>query len=172
MSGDDTKDYMKFMCAKQVRSRSSDSSGSYSSDDESWRREMSSAKPMHVLASAGINPSENNIEFDNDDLKHYKKQAKWWSKKQKRQGSTPQRPVRTVPRTTKPVIIGTVKVTLYPINTRMWENLKGARRFSEVILLILINRKEVMAQYLLDVGCTKSMILKKFTDPKTTDQTV
>ena len=45
-------------------------------------------------------------------------------------------------------------------------SLKGARRFSEVILSVLIEGKEVMARCLLDTGCTKSMTLKKFTDKK------
>ena len=39
---------------------------------------------MHVLASAGINPSDDNIDFEDDDLRRYRKQAKKWSKKQHR----------------------------------------------------------------------------------------
>jgi hypothetical protein len=35
---------------------------------------------MHVLAAAGISPDDEDIEFDNDDLRMYKKQAKKWSK--------------------------------------------------------------------------------------------
>ena len=46
------------------------------------------------------------------------------------------------------------------------EGLKRAQRFSEVILSVLINGKEVMARCLLDTGCRKSMILKTFTDKK------
>ena len=36
----------------------------------------------------------------------------------------------------------------------------------EVILSGLIHGEEIMARCLLDTGCTKSMILKKFTDKK------
>lgn len=43
----------------------------------------------------------------------------------------------------------------------------GARRYSEVILSISDgNGGETMARCLLDTGCTKSMILKKFTETK------
>ena len=52
---------------------------------------------------------------------------------------------RAVPNKSTPVIIGTVTGTLYPINTAAWSKLKGARRFSEGILSIVIDRKEVMA---------------------------
>ena len=41
---------------------------------------MSGAEQMHMLASAGINPNDSDIEFDPDDEKRYKKQAKKWSK--------------------------------------------------------------------------------------------
>ena len=78
----------------------------------------------------------------------------------------PQQPVTAVPRTATPVIIGTANETLFPIRTKDWESLKGARRFSEVILSVLIEGKEVMARCLLDTGCTKSIILKKFIDKK------
>ena len=47
-----------------------------------------------------------------------------------------------------------------------WKELKGARRFTEVILSVDVDGKEVMARCLLDTGCTKSMILKKFTSKK------
>ena len=62
------------------------------------------------------------------------------------------------------MIIGTSNGILYPIKLKQWEELKGARRFSEVILSVEVDGKEVMARCLLDTGCTKSMILKKFTD--------
>ena len=35
---------------------------------------------MYMLASAGINPADSNIEFTSEDEKRYKKQAKKWSK--------------------------------------------------------------------------------------------
>ena len=41
---------------------------------------MSGAEQMHMLVSAGINPNDSDIEFDPDDEKRYKKQAKKWSK--------------------------------------------------------------------------------------------
>ena len=65
-----------------------------------------------------------------------------------------------------PVIIGTSNGLLYSIKSAQWKELKGARRFSEVILSVDVNGQEVMAQCLLDTGCTKSMILKKFTSMK------
>ena len=65
-----------------------------------------------------------------------------------------------------PVIIGTASGLLYPIKSTQWKKLKGARRFSEVVLSVDIDGQEVMARYLLDTGCTKSMILKKFTSKK------
>ena len=46
---------------------------------------MNGAEQMHVLASAGINPSDDNIEIEDDDLRRYRKQAKKWSKKQRGQ---------------------------------------------------------------------------------------
>ena len=64
------------------------------------------------------------------------------------------------------MIIGTSNGILYPIKSTQWEELKGARRFLEVILSVLIDGEEVMVRCLLDTGCTKSMILKKFTDKK------
>ena len=48
---------------------------------ESWRRGMNNAEQMHVLASAGINPSDSDIEIDKGDLQRYKKQAKKYFKK-------------------------------------------------------------------------------------------
>ena len=67
---------------------------------------------------------------------------------------------------TTPVIIGTASGLLYPIKSTQWEELKGARRFLEVILSVEVDGQEVMARCLLDTGCTKSMILKKFTSKK------
>ena len=64
------------------------------------------------------------------------------------------------------MIIGTATGILYPIKSTQWEELKGARRFSEVILSVEVDGEEVMARCLLDTGCTKSMILKKFTSKK------
>ena len=83
----------------------------------------------------------------------------------KKQRKSPERPCKQ-PRSATPVIIGTVNWTLYPLNTATWYKLKGTRCFTEVILSIYENRKEVMARCLLDIGCTKSMILKKCTDQK------
>ena len=36
---------------------------------------------MHVLASTGISPNEQNIDIDADDLKRYKKQARKYFKR-------------------------------------------------------------------------------------------
>ena len=46
------------------------------------------------------------------------------------------------------------------------EQIRGAQRFLDVILSIVIDGKEVMARCLLDTGCTKSLILEMFTDQK------
>ena len=54
----------------------------------------------------------------------------------------------------------------YLIKTTQWEELKGTRRFLEVILSVDVNGNKVMVRCLLDTGCTKSMILKKYIDKK------
>ena len=64
------------------------------------------------------------------------------------------------------MIIGTSSGMLYPIKSTQWEELEGTRRFSKVILSVEVDEKEVIASSLLDTGCTKSMIVKKFTDKK------
>ena len=89
MSRSETKEYIKTMVSscqrrKGKRRRSYSSSDSSSDEEESWRSSLNGAKQMHVLASAGINPSDNNIEIENDDLRRYRKQAMKWSKKQRR----------------------------------------------------------------------------------------
>ena len=68
---------------KGKRRRSYSSSDSSSDNEESWRSGLNGAEQMHVLASAGINPSDDNIDFEDDDLRRYRKQAKKWSKKQR-----------------------------------------------------------------------------------------
>ena len=87
-----TRNYIKQMISsdskknrkgKGKRRYSSDSSSSDSSCDEPWRRGMSGAEQMHMLASAGINPSDSDIEFASDDERKYRKQAKKWSKSKK-----------------------------------------------------------------------------------------
>ena len=92
MSRRETKEYIKTMVSSKKRGKgkrrssysSSSSDSSASSDDESWRSGLNGAEQMHVLASAGINPSDDNIDFEDDDLRRYRKQAKKWSKKQHR----------------------------------------------------------------------------------------
>ncbi|OEU07148.1 hypothetical protein FRACYDRAFT_251631 [Fragilariopsis cylindrus CCMP1102] len=136
----EAKQYMKAMFARQASGASSDSSDS--DDEQSWKQGLNQKEQMHVLASAGFDPSERNINFDPSDLKRYKKQAK--------------KPT--------PVLVGTVDGTLYPSRAKP---LHGARRFCEVLLSIVNdNGHETMARCLLDTGCTKSMILKQFTDKK------
>ena len=85
MSQSETKEYIKTMVSSQQRGkgkrrRSYSSSDSSSDEEESWRNGLDGAEQMHVLASAGINPSDDNIEIENDDLRHYRKQAKKWSR--------------------------------------------------------------------------------------------
>ena len=88
MSRSETKEYIKTMVSsrqrgKGKRRRSYSSSDSSSDDEKSWRSGLNGAEQMHVLASAGINPSDDNIDFEYDDLRQYWKQAKKWSKKQR-----------------------------------------------------------------------------------------
>jgi hypothetical protein len=68
---------MKSMFARHKSGASSDSSDS---DDDDWKNGMNQAEQMHVLASAGVDPSEENIQFDSSDLKRYRKQAKKYLK--------------------------------------------------------------------------------------------
>ena len=46
---------------------------------------MNNAEQMHILASTGISPSDSDIEIDNNDLRRYRKQAKKYFQKKKRQ---------------------------------------------------------------------------------------
>ena len=62
------------MFAKQGSGGNSDSSDS--DEEDLWKSRLNQAEQMHMLASANVNPNERNIEFDKDDLKRYKKQAK------------------------------------------------------------------------------------------------
>ena len=68
------------MFAKQRKNHDSDISDS-DSRYESWRRGMNIAGQMHVLASAGISPSNSDIKIDKDNLQSYRKQAKKYFKK-------------------------------------------------------------------------------------------
>ena len=60
-----------------------DSNDSDSSVD-SWKRGLSKAEQMHVLASSGNNPNDSDIEFDKSEIRRYKKQARKWSSKSKK----------------------------------------------------------------------------------------
>ena len=82
LTKDDAKQYMKMALAKHCK-HDSDSSDSDSSVD-SWRRGMSKAEQMHVLASSGNDPNDSDIEFDKSEIRRYRKQAKKWSAKSKR----------------------------------------------------------------------------------------
>ena len=66
----ETKKKLRNQKGKQRRSYDNSDSDS-SSDEESWRRGMSGAEQMHILASSGINPNESNIEFDSSDKQRY-----------------------------------------------------------------------------------------------------
>ena len=93
MSKKATRDYIKNMVASESKKKirkgrgkrrySTDSSGSESSSSEgtrSWRSGMSGAEQMYMIAAAGLNPDDSDIEFDPDDERRYKKQAKKWSR--------------------------------------------------------------------------------------------
>ena len=79
-----TRNYIKTMVAseskkkirkgkgKQHYSSNSSSSESSSSEDESWRSGISGVEQMHMLASAGINPNDSDIEFEPEDERRYK----------------------------------------------------------------------------------------------------
>jgi hypothetical protein len=75
----DAKQMMKTMIAESKDDGDSDSDDG----DTGWRSGMSAAEQMHVLASSGNDPNDSDVEFDTDDLKKYKKQAKKWSKSNK-----------------------------------------------------------------------------------------
>jgi hypothetical protein len=68
------KQMMKTMIAKSKEDDSDSDAG------DPWRANLSDAEQMHVLAAAGISPDDEDVEFDTDDLRMYKKQAKKWSK--------------------------------------------------------------------------------------------
>jgi hypothetical protein len=77
----DAKQMMKTMIAE---SKNNDDSDSDDDDNKGWRKGMNAAEQMHVLAASGNDPNDSDIEFDSDDLKKYKKQAKKWSKSNKK----------------------------------------------------------------------------------------
>ena len=62
------------------------------------------------------------------------------------------------------MIISTSNGLLYPIKSTKREKLKRVRHFLEVILSVDVDGNKVMTRCLLDTGCTKSMIFKKFID--------
>ena len=82
LTKDNAKQYMKVALAKH-RKHDSNSSDLDSSVD-SWRRGLSKAEKMHVLASSGNDPNDSDIEFDKSEIRRYKKQARKWSSKNKR----------------------------------------------------------------------------------------
>ena len=41
---------------------------------------MTGAEQMHMIASAGLDPNDSDIEFDPEDERKYRKQAKKWSR--------------------------------------------------------------------------------------------
>ena len=59
------------------------------------------------------------------------------------------------------VLIDTAERTIYPCRMK---NKFGERRYTKVTFSIIGPNGEEEAQYLLGTGCTRSMILKKFTD--------
>jgi hypothetical protein len=74
LTSKNAKQMMKTMIAKSKDNNSDSDSG------DTWRANLSDAEQMHVLAAAGFTPDDEDIEFDTDDLRMYKKQAKKWSK--------------------------------------------------------------------------------------------
>ena len=83
LTKDDAKQYMKMALAKH-RKHNLDSSDSDASSVDSWRRGISKAEQIHVLASSGNDPNDSDIEFDKGEIRRYRKQAKKWSAKSKR----------------------------------------------------------------------------------------
>jgi hypothetical protein len=153
----DTKQMIRSMIAS-----SKDNDSDSDSVDTIWRADLLNAEQMHVLAAAGICPDDKDIEFNTDDLKKYKKQAKKWSKSNKKKikrrwDDAVVPPSRKVARSTTPILVaGRIKTMKNP-----------AQIFSEVIVSIVgTDGTETMARCLLDTSCTKSMILKKFTEIK------
>ena len=61
---------------KQMLANNSNGSGLDSEDNKQpWKKGLNTAEQMYVLASAGISPDDDNIEFDKDELKAYKKES-------------------------------------------------------------------------------------------------
>lgn len=86
MGGTKSKDYTKTMVSRKKgkgkQRRSYDSSDSDSSSgEESWKSGLSGVKQMNARVSARINPSEDNIEFKDNDIKRYRNKIKRWSQK-------------------------------------------------------------------------------------------
>ena len=88
-----TRNYIKPMVASKSKKKirkgrgkrrySSDNSDSKSSSSEgtrSWRRGMTGAEQMHMIAAARLDPDDSDIEFDPEDERRYRKQAKKWSR--------------------------------------------------------------------------------------------
>ena len=72
------------MMKTMIANSKNNDSDSDSDDDQGWRTGMSAGEQMHVLAASGNDPNDSDIDFDSDDLKKYKKQAKKWSSKVKK----------------------------------------------------------------------------------------
>ena len=70
----------KIKKGKGKRRYSSSSLESSGSEEKSRRSGMSGAEQNHMLASAGINLNNSDIEFPSNDEKRYRKQAKEWTK--------------------------------------------------------------------------------------------
>ena len=72
MVTDESKKQKKIRGKKSKRRYSSSSSESSNSEEESWRSGMIGVEQMHMLASAGINPNDSDIEFEPEDERRYK----------------------------------------------------------------------------------------------------
>ena len=75
-----TSETKKKQKGKGKRRYSSSDSDSSNGDKESRRSRMTGVEQMYMLASTGINPNDSEIEFESGNEKHYRKQAKKWSK--------------------------------------------------------------------------------------------
>ena len=107
----------KIRKGKGKRHYSSDSSSSEdsSSDGESWRSGMSGSEQMRMLASTGTNPNDSNIEFEPEDKRCYKKQAKKWTKSKGKHRRRWENDLTGRQAKTTPVIIGTANGLLFSI---------------------------------------------------------
>lgn len=67
-----------------LTNKSSNGSNSSSAEESGWKQGLNIYKQLHVIASAGFDPDDDNIEINKVDLMKYKKFSRKYCKKSKR----------------------------------------------------------------------------------------